>query len=192
MTSNYECEVRFEIRSIEEFENRLKELDASLGFYYEFTDTYFEPLERWDPVTKNIRIRQWHQPDKGTVIYLVKNQIMTINGVNFKRSLYRDGKLTLFKGTYDECVEVLTDMGFKQWLKIEKKDSRIWHIDRYGFSTIAENINGRWYGELEFSGEDPDEAAEKIKNALEILEIKEFTYKPISKIISEKIQKSLI
>ncbi len=59
MVSAYECEIRYFIDDIKEFKNRLKKLNAKLLFPYEFTDYYYVPKnEKWDPIRKNLRIRE--------------------------------------------------------------------------------------------------------------------------------------
>ena len=55
MTQAYECEVRFGIDDIEDFQAKLHHLGAKIALPYEFTDHYYKPsVGYWDPVEKNI------------------------------------------------------------------------------------------------------------------------------------------
>jgi len=102
MTQPYECEVRFGIEDIEDFQARLGRLGARIAFPYEFVDHYYKPpAGHWNPVEKNIRIRQWIQPQKESTVYFVKLEIISVDGLQFKRSLYPEGKLPLLAGTVE-------------------------------------------------------------------------------------------
>jgi len=186
MTQPYECEVRFEIDDIEDFEARLGGLGARIAFPYEFTDHYYKPLaEHWDPVEKNIRIRQWMQPQKDSIIYIVKLQIISIDGLQFKRSLYPEGKLVLFTGPLETCRELLDDLGFEFWFSLRKEKAQLWEVPRHGFFTAVEYIESLgWTAELEFEGDDPQKAGSAIHQALQALKIprQKVTHNPLSAI----------
>jgi adenylate cyclase class IV len=186
MTQPYECEVRFDIDDIKDFEARLGRLGARIAFPYEFTDHYYKPpIEHWDPIEKNIRIRQWIQPEKDSIIYFVKLEIVSIDGLQFKRSLCPEGKLPLFTGQLDTCQALLDDLGFKFWFSLRKEKARLWEAPRHGFFTAVEYIEGLgWTAELEFEGQDPQKAASSIRQALNALKIprQKITHNPISAI----------
>lgn len=190
MASLFECEVRFIIKDIKAFEKRLDELSARLIYPYEFTDYYFRPRkEKWDPLEKNLRIREWKTPENPTTIYFVKNEIVSIDGFQFKRALYPQGKLALFSGDLNTCKSLLNDLGFELWFIIKKERARFWEIPKHGFKTVAEYISGLgWSGELEFEGEDPNKAKAEIEKALNVLKIPKslVSFKPISVIYAEK------
>jgi len=173
MTQPYECEVRFGIDDIKDFEARLGCLGARIAFPYEFTDHYYRPSAgRWDPVEKNIRIRQWIQPEKESTIYFVKLEIISIGGLQFKRSLYPEGKLPLFTGRLDTCRTLLDDLGFEFWFSLRKEKACLWEVPRHGFFTTVEYIEGLgWTAELEFEGNDPKKAGSAIRQALKALKI---------------------
>ncbi len=191
MASLFECEIRFTIVDITAFEKRLDGLGAKLIYPYEFNDHYFKPdLEKWNPVEKNIRTREWKFPQHDTTIYFTKNEVVLIDGVQFKRALYPQGKVPLFSGDIGTCRSLLHDLGFSHWLTIEKKKARFWEIPEYGFKTAAEFIEGLgWSGELEFEGEDPQKAKAEIERALNILGIPKHlvSYKPVSVIFAESV-----
>lgn len=190
MASLFECEVRFIIEDIDRFEKRLQEIGASVKYPYEFTDHYFKPAnETWNPVEKNLRIREWHYPEHPTTIYFVRNEVLSIDGLEFKRALYHHGKVPLLSDTLEICKALLNDMGFAAWFILKKEKARLWEISRHGFNTVTEYIEGvGWSGELEFEGEDPQKAKTQIEQALNILKIpaNKVSFKPISVIFAEK------
>jgi len=190
MASLFECEVRFFIKDIKRFERRLGQLRSKLLYPYEFNDYYFRPTKAtWDPLEKNLRIREWKTPPNPTTIYFVKNEIVSIGNTSFKRSLYPQGKVALFSGDLDLCKALLCDLGFKFWFVLKKEKARLWEIPQYGFKTVAEYIKGLgWTGELEFEGENLSKAKIEIEKALNSLNIPRnlVTFKPISVIFAEK------
>ena len=189
MTQPYECEVRFGIDDIEDFQARLDRLGARIALLYEFTDHYYKtPTGHWDPIKKNIRIRQWIQPQKESTIYFVKLEIISIEGFQFKRSLYPEGKLPLFTGPLNTCRILLDDLGFEFWFSLRKEKARLWEVPRHGFFTAVEYIEGLgWTAELEFEGQNPQKACSSIQQALNALKIprQQVTHNPISAIYLE-------
>ncbi|MCX6813476.1 MAG: CYTH domain-containing protein [Candidatus Azambacteria bacterium] len=190
MASIFECEVRYEIDNIKKFESRLKKLGANLLYPYSFEDYYYRPVkEKWNPSEKILRIRKWRYPKKPAEILFVKNEIISINGIKFKRSLYPQGKVLLFNGEFNICETLLHDLGFIPWFVLNKKKANFWKIKKYNFKTVTEYIeNLGWNGELEFEGKNIQKAKTKIKKALEILEIapKLVSFEPISLIYARK------
>ena len=184
MTQPFECEVRFVIDDIEDFQARLGRLGAKIALPYEFTDHYYKPpAGNWDPVKNNIRIRQWIQPEKESTVYFVKLEIISIEGLQFKRSLYPEGKLPLFTGPFDTCRTLLDDLGFEFWFSLRKEKARLWEVPRHGFFTAVEYIEGLgWTAELEFEGNNPQKAGSAIRQALKALRIprQKVTHNPIS------------
>ena len=194
MASLYECEVRFFIEAISAFEKRLEVLGTRLIYPYEFNDHYFKPApvldNKWDPSEKNIRIREWKFPQNETTIYFSKNEVVSIDGVQFKRALYPQGKVPLFRGDVNTCKSLLHDLGFSYWFTIEKQKARLWEKPEHGFKTAVEFIEGLgWCGELEFEGEDLLKAKADIERALNILEIPKHlvSYEPLSVIFSKLV-----
>jgi len=189
MTQPYECEVRFKIENIEDFEATLARLGARIHLSYEFTDHYYRPAgTKWDPVEKSLRIREWIEPQRPTTIYFVKLEIISMQGVQFKRSLYPEGKLPLFTGPLDTCRTLLNDLGVEFWFALKKEKARLWEIPDHHFFTAVEYIEGLgWTAELEFDGKDLHKAAPAIQRALELLDIPQYlvTHKPISAIYLE-------
>lgn len=190
MASLFECEVRFNIKDIKLFKKRLKQLGARLIYKYEFTDYYFKPKkEKWNPIEKILRIREWNFPKNPTTIYFVKNEIISMGDIKFKRAVYPQGKVPLFAGDLGLCKSLLNDLGFELWFVLKKKKCKFWSLPKHNFETVTEYIDGLgWSGELEFEGKNIAKAKIQIEKALSILEIPKnlVSFKPISAIFAEK------
>ncbi len=171
-------------------------MGAKIAYPYEFTDHYYRPpAGHWDPIEKNIRIRQWIKPEKESTIYFVKLEIISIDDLQFKRSLYSEGKLPLFTGSLDTCRTLLEELGFEFWFSLRKEKACLWEVPRHGFFTAVEYIKGLgWTAELEFEGIDPQKAGSAIRQALKALKIprEQVTHNPISTIFlqSTKLDKN--
>ncbi len=116
---------------------------------------------------------------------IVKLEIISIEGLQFKRSLYSEGKLPLFTGPLDTCRALLDDLGFEFWFSLRKEKACLWEVSRHGFFTAVEYIEGLgWTAELEFEGKDPQKACSAIRQALNILKItpQKVSHNPISAI----------
>ena len=114
------------MKSIIKHKKHLLEVGGKLNFKYEFDDYYYQPaLKSWDPIRKILRVRHWHSPKKTTTVYFVKNDVLKIGKLKFKRSLYPEGKLPIFSGDLKLCKELLKDLGFKEWLIVKKKRAEI-------------------------------------------------------------------
>lgn len=189
MAQTFECEVRFKIENIADFEAKLNQLGATIAYSYEFIDHYYKPEgTEWNPVEKNIRIREWIRPRKIPTVYFVKLEVVSIGGPRFKRSLLPEGKLPLYSGQLIACRSLLEDLGFSFWFSLRKDKARLWEIPQHNFFTAIEHIEDLgWTGELEFEGKDPEKAKSAIEKALEVLEIPHtlVTHKPISVIYLE-------
>jgi adenylate cyclase class IV len=190
MAQAFECEVRFKIESIEDFEEKLNQLGARIAYPYEFIDHYYKPTgTEWNPVEKNLRIREWITPRKTPTVYFVKLEIVSIGGLQFKRALCPEGKLPLCAGQLDVCRSLLEDLGFEFWFSLRKDKARLWEIPVHRFCTAVEHIEGLgWTGELEFEGKDTNKAKLAIERALNVLGVPQqlVTHKPISAIYSER------
>ena len=189
MAHTFECEVRFKIENITDFEARLNQLGGNIAYAYEFIDYYYKPVgKKWNPVEKNLRIRDWISPQHQTTVYFDKLQIISIDGLQFKRSMYPEGKLPVFRNELAICKSLLEDIGFEFWFSIRKEKACLWEIPKRNFCTAIEYIESLgWIGELEFEGTKPQKAKLAIENALKALNIpkKLVTHKPISAIYLE-------
>ncbi|OGZ26751.1 MAG: hypothetical protein A2365_02570 [Candidatus Nealsonbacteria bacterium RIFOXYB1_FULL_40_15] len=167
MAKAFECEIRYSVDDIAEFKKKLEKLNAKHVFDYKFQDFYFRPESKeWDYFKKNLRIR--HKEGHSTRILFDKIETKSFNGLEFKRSVFPEGKLLIYSGELDSCRNLLLDLGFKEWLVINKEQGELWEL---GDLKIAlEKIEGLgWTFEMEFKGEDPEKAGKEIEKAVEKL-----------------------
>lgn len=193
MPSKFECEVRFLIKDVNAYRERMKGLGGKLKYKYAFTDFYYRPEKQtWGPIRRILRIRHWGKPKDPTTIYFVKNEIVENKKLKFKRSVYPEGKLPLFSGSLKRCREILKDLGFIEWITIKKQKAEFWNIPKHKFNTVIEFIPGLgWSGELEESGTNIAKAYKKLSEQLKYLniDIKQADFRPISVIYAEKLDK---
>lgn len=186
--AKYESEVRFMISDIEDFRKRLRELDVKLIYDYEFSDHYFRPKKMdWNLLYKNIRIREWSKPKEESEVLLNRTNIIKGDNIIFKRSIYPQGKIRLFKGKFYLCKEILNDLEFEEWFTIEKRDYKFLEVPKYNFKVVYEFVEKLgWMSELETNGENIGEAEKELEREMKVLKIKEITYKPLSLIYMER------
>jgi len=111
-----------------------------------------------------------------------------IGGLQFKRALCSEGKLSLFRGELNICQSLLEDLGFEFWFSLRKEKVHLREIPKHNFYTAVEHIEGLgWTGELEFEGKEPEKAKSAIEKALKVLHVRRrlVTHKPISAIYLE-------
>lgn len=191
MASPFECELRFMISDIDKFKRKLRELNAKVIFDYEFTDDYYVNYLKkpWDLTRKNLRLRIWKKPETKCEILFSKLELFDINGLKFKRSVLKEGKLCLYEGKLEDCKKLLESLGFRKWFSIEKKNCTLYLIENYNFKTIHEFIpNLGWTGELEIEGDNPEKVGEKLENQIKLLGINktEVTSDTLSAIYAKK------
>lgn len=172
----FESEIRFFIDNIDAFTTHLLSLGATKYYEYEFIDHYHTPAfgqEGWDSFEKNIRIREWIRPTTQSEILLARNECVSIDGYQFKRSVYESGKVTLFSGSHDEAINIITDLGFTPWVAIHKKHSHCWELPD-GSDVIVEYIDGLgWIGELELDGSEANHTHGTAKKLFDTLHVPE-------------------
>lgn len=190
MASEYECEVRFVIEDIKQFHKKLKMIGARRIRTYAFTDHFFQNgALRKNPEETLLRIRQWYTPRKQAEVIFVGNEIIDAGDIAFKRSVYREGKLILFRGALGDCRDLLESLGFEPWFSVRKRRCKLWSVPKYGFKVVEEWIDGYgWSGELETGGRSLQKARAYLENALKVLEIPRanVSYKPIAILYAEK------
>ena len=172
MASPFECEVRFMIPSIDQFKKKLKELEAKKLYDYEFTDYYYinDLNNPWDLNKKNLRLREWKKPESKCEILFTELEMIDIDGLKFKRSVFEEGKLSLYQGTFEKCKKLLGSLSFIHWFTIEKKNGTVYKIIKNNFNTCHEFIPKLgWSGELEIRGEDLNKASRNLKEEMKIL-----------------------
>lgn len=188
---SYEVEVRFSIDDIDTFKKIVSDLGCQLVKEYSFTDYYYKPvLGHWNSLEKTIRIRDWHQVKKPSVIYLTKQEIKTDGNFTFKKSLYLEGKTSLFSGNLDQCREILKDLGFKQVYAIDKKQGFVWKDSVHDLEFCAEETDVLgWIGEMEIEGVDSEYIKERIERHKKFLQLQDsqLSYKPMAVLLEEKL-----
>lgn len=189
MASLFECEIRYTIEDLATFHEHLDRSGANLSYRYEFSDHYFIPShEHWNPVEKNLRVREWHFPAHPTRILFVKNEVQSIDGFQFKRAVYAQGKVPLLSEDVTTCRNLLEDLGFQPWFSLKKERASFWELPAHHFNTVTEYLDGvGWTGELEFEGDDPHQAKVRMEDALQMLNVplKAVTFKSVAMLYAE-------
>lgn len=194
--------MRVFIKDISEFLKKLKNLNAKTVLTYRFNDHCFKPrkcsIEEWDPSRKTMRLRSWSHPETYSQILFSKTEILDWKDLQYKRTVYPQGKLELFRGEKRYAKELLEDWEFEEWFVVEKLEGSLLKIKSEStgeFVMALENIYSRghsvgYLGELEVWGDDKNEVAQKIYERINLLEIKtkNITFKSLPRIVAEKLQ----
>ncbi|MFX1466935.1 MAG: hypothetical protein ACFFA5_10715 [Promethearchaeota archaeon] len=202
VSKNFESEIRIYVTDISDFREKLKNLNAELVLTYRFNDHCYKPrkgaIEDWDPTLKTMRLRAWSQPKIYSQILFSKTEIHQWNDLQFKRTVYPQGKLELFRSEKNiennYAMELLEDWEFEEWFTVEKLEGSLLKIKSQSteeFTIALENIKNVGYlAEIEVWGEDMNEVAQKIYERMHVLEIrsKDITFKSLPRIVAEKLQ----
>ena len=185
MPAPFETEVNFAVKDIGAFQKMLRKLGGRIIRRYKYTDYYYVPTAvRWNPSVQSLRIRDLPKGLDKPAIYFSKIEIKRLPGIILKRSVFHDGKLLLFCGPMRACRQILSDMGFKQWISISKKNGQVWLVK--GFEVTLDYIPGMgWMGELEADGSSISKAKTQIAYEIRLLGIKKYTYKPMVVLFTE-------
>lgn len=166
MVKPFEAEARFFVG--EDFKEMLEKLGFKVIKEYSFEDTFFCPRGGWSEEGKTLRIRDWG--DRCEVLF-TKVKKFRFGDVEFKRSEYPEGKLKLFEGPKERCLEIMKDLEMVECGKVKKE---VGYLLSNGEVTVAlEKINGKWVLEVEVEGDDPKEAAERMKHIMSRLGLSE-------------------
>ncbi|MBD3228098.1 MAG: hypothetical protein GF329_07900 [Candidatus Lokiarchaeota archaeon] len=143
----YESEIRIHIKNIEDFKNKLEDLNSRIIKKYKFIDEIYTPIGAidWDHQRKVVRIRKYSDETNCRILFshidFIKHQ-----GFRFKRSKYPGGKLDLFKGEKTLARKILKDLGFRYFFSIEKSDGKLIKIplkdSQIDFIIALEEIRG--------------------------------------------------
>jgi len=94
-------------------------------------------------------------------------ETLEIDGIRIKRSKYPEGKVKLFQGSLERCLELIKDMEFEKCGEVKKE---VGYLMSDGTHTVAlEKIARSWVLEIEVEGENVREAVKKIKEIMEEL-----------------------
>lgn len=180
----FESEVRFSVADIGAFRQRVAAINPVLVREYSFTDFYYKPVTgEWNSLEKSLRIRQYRMPDKPTTVYFSRNEIYRAGPYTFKRSVYEQGKLTLYTGDIAVCRGILTDLGFAPAYAIDKRAGWIWKVPDKRLEFCVEDTDALgWTGEMELEGTDPSTVADGVKRHQQWLGIPDgaLSYKPVA------------
>ncbi len=166
MVKPFEAEARFFVDK--NFKDKLSSMGFKIIKEYSFEDTFFCPKGGWNEGGKTLRVRNWG--DQCEVLF-TKVKKFKFGDLEFKRSEYPEGKLKLFEGPEERCFQLMRDLEMVECGKVKKE---IGYLMSDGTITVAlEKINGKWVLEVEVEGEDPKEAAKKMRKIMEKLGLKE-------------------
>ncbi len=161
MVKPYEVEARFIVPP--DFKDKLIKMGFKVIKEYTFTDHFFRPKGGWSG-EKSLRARDWGERCE---ILFDHIQIKEVNGIRVKRSKYPEGKVKLYEGQVERCLELLEDMEFERCGIIEKEEGYLLSNGKY---TVAlEKINGKWVLEIEVEGKDVDKAIDELRRISEEL-----------------------
>ena len=197
-SKNFESEIRIFVEDISEFLEKLKNLNAESVLSYRFHDHCYKPrkgsIEDWDPSRKTMRLRAWSHPETYSQILFSKTEILEWNDLQYKRTVYPQGKLELFRGENNYAKELLEDWEFEEWFIVKKLKGELYNIRSEStgeFAIALENIQNIGYlAEIEVWGEDMNEVAEKIYERMHILGIttRNITFKSLTRIVAEQLK----
>ncbi|MFX1518914.1 MAG: hypothetical protein ACFFCD_03195 [Promethearchaeota archaeon] len=196
-SKDFESEIRIFVKDISEFLEILKNLNAESVFSYRFNDHCHKPrkgsIGDWDPSRKTMRLRAWSHPETYSQILFSKTKIIEWNELQYKRTIYPQGKLELFRGENNYAKELLEDWEFEEWFVVEKLNGELYSIRSEStgeFAIALENIQNVGYlAEIEVWGEDMNDVAESIYERMRVLgiTIKDITFKSLPRIVAEKL-----
>lgn len=187
----HEAEIRILISDIAKIKNKLQALNAHLEYTYQETDHYYKPRkDSWKLDEKNLRIREWQFPYTHSEIYFSQNEIYNSGSLQFKKSVFPEGKVLLYKNSFETCHKLLESLGFLTWFEIKKKKGEIWSFGKNKYHFCIENIENLGYcAEIEIKNQSRESIRNMITKELELLEIdiKDVSPKPLSLIYLEKV-----
>ena len=188
--SLFECEVRYKVYDKNSLYGKFKKLGGKIIYPYFETDYYYIPKDKiWDPMKQNLRIRKWDDNKFPTSIYFSKFEFVEQEKLLFKKSIYEEGKIKLYEGNYENCKNILDDLGYKPWISIHKAGD-FWEFPKFDFTTAVEAIDNLGiYGELEVMEETSSFAKKELEKQMKLFDIKmeEIDFRPLSVIYNDKV-----
>jgi adenylate cyclase class IV len=195
ISKQFESEIRIFVKDITAFRKKLKNLNAELVLTYRFNDYCYKPrkgsTEEWDPNHKTMRLRAWSHPETYSQILFSRTEILEWNDIQYKRTVYPEGKLELFRGEKSHAKKLLEDWDFKYWFTVEKLEGSLLKIKSQlteEFDIALENIRNVGYlleAELWGDIKDITPRFSKILNILGI-SVDDITFKSLPRIVAEK------
>lgn len=176
MKKEFESEIRISIQNIRKFTDILDKLKGKIIQKYRFTDHIYiphHPSSDWNPKYKTMRIRQHFSPEQYSRILFTQNELVKGIHFQFKRSLYSQGKIELFKGDQPTVEALLRSWDYIPYFRIEKTDGSLYEIPQpLKFIVAVEEIAQFGYSaEIELWGENVLKIEEQFLTILSILKI---------------------
>ncbi|MDD1779468.1 MAG: hypothetical protein LUQ65_15000 [Candidatus Helarchaeota archaeon] len=176
MKKEFESEIRISIQDITEFTDILNRLKGKTIQNYKFTDHIYipqNPSSDWNPKYKTMRIRQYFSPEQYSRILFTQNELVRGKLFQFKRSLYPQGKIELFKGDQKMAEAILRAWDYVPYFQIEKTNGNLYEIPQpLKFVVAVEEIAQFGYSaEIELWGEDILKIEERFLTILSVLKI---------------------
>lgn len=192
---NYEPEIRYVIDDYESLVKKLKKLGAKVVLRKVQIDHYYIPKasKDWNLNNKSMRIREEVIPKRTPELLFSDVEIFSYKGFKIKKSKFKKGKLTLYKGDIKTCKNILGSLGFKPWFVINKDNCEFWYSKKVSTLLKLEHIkNLGWTAELQLTKENLNASLNELKRAIDLFEIpkSKLSYKPISVIYYEKVIKN--
>jgi len=176
MKNEFESEIRISIQDITKFIENLNILKGKIIQNYKFTDHIYiphSPSSDWNPKYKTMRIRQHFSPEQVSRILFTQNELISGKLFQFKRSLYPQGKIELFRGDQKTAEALLFSWDYLPSFRIEKTAGKLYEITRpLKFIVAVEEIAQFGYSaEIELWGEDILKIEKTFLTILSILKI---------------------
>ncbi|ABU81844.1 CYTH domain-containing protein [Ignicoccus hospitalis] len=173
----YEAEARFFVH--EGFKETLERMGFKVVYEYKFVDHFYCPPGGWREEGKTLRARDWGGRCE---VLFTRVEKLKFGDLEFKRSLYPQGKVKLYEGSLEECVKLLEDMEFVKCGEVRKEEGYI--MSNGDVEVALEKINGKWVLEVEVEGADPNSAYLKMKEIMKLLGLKSPTSKSTFELFS--------
>jgi hypothetical protein len=171
-------EVRFRLRSPEEFQEEVEHVGGRLVSQYAFTDTLLRHRRHGTPPGVSLRVR--HYRPRGPCALLLNATVAPRRrGLAFQVSSLPGGKVRLYEGSARDCLRVAQVLGFEPSFQVEHVRGRVWQLPG-GVEVVVERIRGRrgptavelgWWAELAAVGSDLREAERRLRSALRRLHL---------------------
>ena len=171
-------EVRFRLRSPEEFQEAVERVGGRLVSQYAFTDTLLRHRRHGTPPGATLRVRHY-RPRGPCALLLNATVARRRRGLAFQVSSLPGGKVRLYEGSAQDCLRVAQVLGFEPSFQVEHVRGRVWQLPG-GVEVVVERIRGRrgptavelgWWAEVAVVGTDLREAERRLRSALRRLHL---------------------
>jgi hypothetical protein len=167
-------EVRFRLRSPEEFQKQVERVGGRLVSQYAFTDTLLRHRRGGNPSGVTLRVRQYI-PRGPCALLLNATVARRRRSLVFQISSLPGGKVRLYEGSARDCLRVAQALGFEPSFHVEHAQGRVWKLSGE-VEVVVERILGRrgqtavelgWWAEVAAAGSNLREAERRLRSALQ-------------------------